>query len=347
MTDLKTLTDRILADPLAPARAAPNAVGYVGLDIPEDLLAATGAHAVHLPWDLSIPTPRASGWLESTFAPWTLSTLEQWAEGAFDFLPYVLFPRSNDSAQRLYYYITELRRRGEIKGPEPLILDIASIPRASSVARSATALRQLADRLGLSDTDLEAGIETANTRRRYFADLDAARSADGALYERIARAALFAPLEGSPLPDGAAPARRLLLAGTAPPDDALHRAADAAGWTVVGEAHDRTLTRLGAPIEGGSDPVDRIVAHQRTIRFTSRGFTDPVAAIVEEARRTKAEAVVLWLIEEEEAIVWHVAGQLAALGEAGIPTLALTRRRWDCNDGAAAEITDWLEGLAR
>ena len=43
--------------------------------------------------------------------------LQQYLQGAFDFLDSIIFPRSNDSAQRLYYYLSELRRRELSRGP--------------------------------------------------------------------------------------------------------------------------------------------------------------------------------------------------------------------------------------
>ena len=64
------------------------------------------------------------------------------------------------------------------------------------------------------------------------------------------------------------------------------------------------------------------------------------------ARNVSAEAVVLWLTEEDEALAWHVARQRAALVEAKMPHLVLTRRRWDGSDGAAKQICTFLQELS-
>lgn len=345
MTMLDTLVDRILADPLAAAKAAPRAMGYVGLDLPEDLLAGCGRFAVHLPWEADQPTPKADQWLERGFAPWARSILEQWADGRFDFLDHVLFSRGEDNAQRLYYYICELQRRGRIGGPVPLILDVARIDRPASRARSIDAVRKVADQLGITAEDLARGIEIADRRRTFFEQLDRTRSGPGQRYERIARAALFAPLEASepgPTPSGCAGEGRVLLAGTPPPDDRLHRAIEQTGWIVAGEANDRALVRLGRPAGSTEDPFAAVGRHAHETSFGSRSFADPAAGLVDAAQRARADAAILWLIEEEESIVWHVPSQVAAMARAGIPLLVLTRRRWSGDDGAPAEMADWL-----
>lgn len=348
MTALSDLLDSILADPLAPARAAGGAIGYVGFDIPEDLLAASGRHMCHLPWQADRATPKANGWLESSFPGWSRSILEDWADGRFDFFEAVIFSRGDDSAQRLYYYVCELQRRGLIGGPEPLIFDIARIGRDTSVKRSADAVRRLADRFAISNAMLAEGVEVANRRRAIFEKVEARRSSNGALYERISRGSLFASLDNE-LDGFDAPVAglsgRILLAGTAPPDDRLHRTVDELGWTVTGDAHDRSLTRLGPMVTAGADPAAAIGAQAHNLVIGARSFANRADWLVLEARRARADAVVLWLVEQEEALVWHVPAQKRALDAAGIPALVMTRRRWDGDDCAALEIDDFIGEL--
>lgn len=346
MTRLHDWAAQTLADPLGHARAAPRAIGTLGFDIPEDLLAAPGIAACHLPWRLDRTAPRARQWIEPSFAPWIWSIVEDWAEGRFDFLEAVVFTRGDDSAQRLYYYISELQRVGEIGGPRPLIYDVAMIPKPGSVDRTVQAVRTLAIELGIDAEGLRAGIDAANRRRSAMAALEAGRAGEGALYARAALASLFAPLPEDVEVAAAAPPRgRVLLAGTPTADDRLHRAVDASGWAIVAEAHPLSLLRLGDPITPGDHPFAAVGAHAHALPYGKRSFVDRAAWIVAEARRARADAVVLWLYEEEEALPWHVPGQCRALEAAGIPVLALTRRDWSGDDGAADEITAFLKDL--
>jgi hypothetical protein len=349
MNTLEQQLDHILADPLRELPADGAALGYVGADIPLELLLASGRRHCHLPWRADRDTPLADQWLESSFPGWARSILEDWARGHFAGFSQVLFTRGDDAVQRLYYYICELRRGGQLAGPEPLIFDIARIPRATSVDHTAASLRKLALRLGIGEAALRAGIVSANQRRAMFERIDAERVTGGSLYEKLARASHFADLDAAMAaatwPAGE-PVGRVLLAGSAPPDDRLHRAVEASGWAVTGEHHDRSLQRLGPPIDAtAADPVLAIAAQRHATAPGPRGFEDATETLLVAARRARARAVVLWLTREDEALAWRVPAQRNALAAAGLPALILTSRRWDAGDGAADEITRYLKDL--
>jgi hypothetical protein len=285
-------------------------IASVGPDIPIELLQATGRYAGPLGWNIDRAFPKAEQWLESKFPPWAFSMLEDWAAGALDHLEAVVFSRSDDSAQRLYYYICELRTRRLMAGPEPLIFDVARIGRASSAARCVDAVRGLAARLGVSDAALEAAIV-------------AVKEGAGEVAE-----------DTGPV---------CLLGGTPPPDDRLFRSIAAAGWLASGKTlADVWRGNLAPAASGTGDPCAALGRRLHASRSGTRGFYDRGAAIVSQARATGAEAVVLWYAEEDEAEIWHLPAQLRALKAEGIPALALTRRDWRAADAVGQEIAAFL-----
>jgi hypothetical protein len=346
---LRAMLAATLSDPLAPFRAQDKPIAYVGFDVPVDVLFASGRPFCHLPWRKDRPTPQADRWLETSFPGWARSITEDWFNGAFDQFERAIFTRGDDAAQRLYYYLCELQRRGVVGGPTPCIFDIALIRRSTSVAHCERALRKLMQELDIDTATLRNGIACANRQRAWFARLDAERHAPGHLYENISRAALFRDMSlmgGAIALPHAAPARRLLLAGSVPPDDIFHRAAESCGWKVVHEAHQLNLCRHGPPLrDTGADPVTLLAQHCNANASGSRMFGDRTAALIAASERVAADAVVLWLTDEDEALAWHVARQRTALTEAGIAHLVMTRRRWDGADGAADEICKFLGAL--
>ncbi|HEU4652939.1 MAG TPA: 2-hydroxyacyl-CoA dehydratase family protein, partial [Steroidobacteraceae bacterium] len=104
----------------APAsNSRPRKVGYVGHDVPIELILAANALPAGLHGRVGEPTPIADQYLEPTFSPASRSIAEQWLNGELDSFDAVVFSRSDDSAQRLYYYVCELQRRGQCGGPKP------------------------------------------------------------------------------------------------------------------------------------------------------------------------------------------------------------------------------------
>jgi hypothetical protein len=68
--------------------------------------------------------------------------------------------------------------------------------------------------------------------------------------------------------------------------------------------------------------------------------------ILDQARATRAQGVVFWLIEEDEALPWELAAQTRALRAAKLPVLALTRQKWRA-DAALESVTHFVSTLER
>jgi hypothetical protein len=347
---MKQEQDVLLQNPFAAWRASGDAVGFVGYDVPIDVLLASGRPFGHLPWRVAGATPWADRWLESSFPYWTRSILEQWHAGEFDALETVVFSRADDASQRLYYYVRELQRRGVLGGPVPHVFDIALLPRESSIAHTAAAVVELVHVLGVDDRMLADGIERANQLRRTFAAVQERRATQGPLHERLGRAALWSDptqwLDAAALPQDGAAGLRVLLAGSVPPDDRLHRAVEAGGACVIAELHAHSLGRLGAPIPAADEPLARTLA--RALMQASigpRAVLDGARRVVEQTAAAGAAAVVIWLTREDEALAWHVPAQRRALAAANIPTLVLAAACWQADDGAQERIADFCKGI--
>jgi hypothetical protein len=344
--------DGLLAVPLA-RKAGSDAVGYVGADMPVEALLASGRSFAHLPWAVAGDTPWADQGLESSLPHWSRSILEQWHSGEFDGLREVVFSRGDDASQRLFYYIRELQRRGQLRGPEPRIFDLALVPRESSLEHSARAVALLVRELGGDPSSLAEGIDRSNAVRDRLDALQRARSAHGPWFERLTRAALWnAPGEWlnriSPPVAGAADRPRLLLAGSVPPDGRLHEAVEAGGASVVAETHGHRLDRFGDAIAPGSeDPARAIARHIMRRSVGPRAHLDHAQWIVQQARGCRATAVVLWLTREDEGLAWQLPAQRAALQAAGIACLALPAAHWQADAGVREQVRVFCGDLTR
>ena len=64
--------------------------------------------------------------------------------------------------------------------------------------------------------------------------------------------------------------------------------------------------------------------------------------LAECAREQRADAVVVWLSEQNEALPWEIARQMRALREAGIPALLLDRQPWQLSALGLAQVMDFV-----
>lgn len=286
-------------------------IAIAGPNLPIDLLRATTRFEGAVRFDPDRETPRAGKWLESKFAPWAPPVLESWAEGLYDGLEYVLFSRADDTSQRLYYYVCELQRRGELGGPEPLILDVCKIPRKASLDRTIAKLKDLAERLEVDATALQQAMTEADRARG----------------ERQKRAT--APV--------------CLLAGTPPPDLRLHDVIESCGFAAAGRTMEETWLDPGEAVDQPDpDPFAALGRQLHDSAHGPRSFADARKALTESIAASAAQSVVLWRIEEDEAQCWQLPSEREALAAAGVPSLVLTRRDWRARDGAPEEIADFL-----
>ena len=344
-------------DPVAAVLDAPlthlrrDGLGFVGPDVSIDLLLASGRAFGHLPWIVAGATPFADQWLESSFPGWSRSILQQWYEGAFDGLHAVVFSRSDDASQRLYYYVRELQQRGLLQGPRPLVLDLALVPRESSFEHTAASVATLARDLAIDDAALRAGVVRADALRLKLNHLQRHRAADGVFFERLTRAALWSDptqwIDAVPMPAAGA-ACRVLLVGSVPPDERLHRAVEGTGSSVVAETHVHALGRLGKPLAAPESSAARHVARQLIATATGpRAFLDRAQWIVSQAREARAAAVILWLTREDEGLAWHVPAMRQALAAAELPALVLPAASWRADDGVLERIEAYCREVGR
>jgi hypothetical protein len=347
----------LLVEPLHAARAAARdgtrVVGYVGNDVPVALIAAASALPVRLRCDARESTARADQFLESAHTPEMRSILEQWLAGELDFLAAVVFPRTDDSAQRLYYYLCELQRRSLCGGPRPLLYDVADIARPSSTGYTRESTRRLAQELGSREDLLASAMQRVARREVLLAEVRLRRAAEsplsGALAWSVERASTCDwreefdaatrhwLLEGP----GLSRARRILLAGDPPPDDSLHRAVENTGGTVVLELTESVAGAMP------SQPalIDALADHFHARRNPVREMRANGDWVADRARHAQADAVVFWLIEEDEALPWEIARQMRSLVDARIPALLLARQPWRAGERTLNQVKEFVKTL--
>jgi hypothetical protein len=358
--NLEALVDDVLAHPLRAARNATargeRAIGYVGVDIPVELMLAASAIPIRLCGTPDAATPQADRYLEASFSPESRSIAEQWLTGRFDCLESVVFSRSDDSAQRLYYYLCELQRRGRCGGPKPLLYDLARIKRALSLAHTIASTRRLAAELNANESALHSAVQRVDARLALLSRLTALRAEtftpQGSLVHRITRAAhrdwslefdraleqwLAAPVR-------TAAARRVLLVGSTPSDEQLHSAVESGEATVVEEINESSVV----PVAPSPPPASALEgAAQRCYRTigAARSLLQSPEEICRRAHALRAQGVIVWLIAEDTGLAWEAPRLQRALRETGLSVLILTMQPWAPAASTLAAVAQFAQAL--
>jgi hypothetical protein len=91
--------------------------------------------------------------------------------------------------------------------------------------------------------------------------------------------------------------------------------------------------------------LDALADRFQTQRNPVLAMRDDPEWVARCARDAKADAVVFWLIEEDEAMPWEISRQMRASRANGMPTLLLTRQCWIADEAACKQVTDFITAL--
>jgi hypothetical protein len=342
MREFGNLVRDWLSDPLAEARSrarqGQRVIAFTQPDVPVELLMAAGAFPLALPVNAA-STPRALELLESGFSAASRAVAEQWLTGKLDFVDTVVLSRGDDSFQRLYYYMCELRRCGQLKGPKPVLFDLAKIPRHTSLLHTAAALRILADDISADARRCQEAILVRNRRRALLDRLHDARASAvppaGELCEQILRSADTQDAEAfdEKFADWLNEARanwtgpRVLLTGSRLTDDELHRAVAEGGGRVVGEHSHHLSSMSNQPPPSAADPMESLARYYHDLSYGPRHFADRGALLDAQVKRLRPSAAIVWASEEDESVAWQLPHLVKTLQDLSIPTLKLARQR--------------------
>lgn len=348
-----TLVDTAIHEPLAIA-SNEHVVGYVGADNPIELILAAQARPIRLRGRSSLPTANADRFVEASFSASSRRIAEQWLAGEFDALQTVIFSRSDDNAQRLYYYVCELQRTGQCAGPTPLLFDIAGIQRASSAAYTVESVQRLAASLGTVPAQLPRAI--AQAQRRFhlltrFAQQRAMGHIPGTLAHRVLRAAesrwtiefddAFEQWLDSLRPTTTY--RRLVLVGSEPADERLHEAIEAVGATFVAEINE--AAHVDHVAHAYEDPLVAIATRCHRRMHDAQAVLRSADLLTKRIRSLQADGAVLWLAASDTGLAWEAPRIEHGLRSAGCAVLRLVLQGADADAATLERVAHFSRTL--
>lgn len=329
-------------------------IGYVGADVPVELLTAAGLHALRLTGDPGAGSALGDRYLGRGVDPMARSILSRLLSGAFGDLDRVVVSHDCEASLRLFYALRELRRVEPGPGvPEAYLVDVLHLPHRTTARYVRRRIGEFADRLAAwtgRPLDVAGAVAAHDERRRLLAGVAELRravparltgrqflaAAGAALPVAEHVAALRALLaEADRLPEHRG--RRVFLSGSDHDSPHVYEAIEADGHVIVGEDHS-----FGDPLAErlvGAPDLDAIAEHYHEYGPTAHRATaaERAAHAAMAARRCRAELFVAYARAADDAPAWDFAAQRAALD---IPAVLLDRQEYGRADVAALRKED-------
>ncbi|WP_439381105.1 2-hydroxyacyl-CoA dehydratase [Amycolatopsis lexingtonensis] len=304
-------------------------VGYVGADVPVELITAAGLRPRRLAGNPGGDSALGDRYLGRGVDPVARSILTRILTGAYGPLEAIVVSRDCEASLRLFYALRELHRvEPELGLPPVRLVDVLHLPHHTTTRYVHAKIAQLREWLGrwrpITDDDLGAAITAHDTLRRSLgrlADLRRANRLSGTRFLEVVAATTALPVtEAIALVDGvsADPREtegvRLFLTGSSHDGPAVYETLERNGFLVVGEDHDWGELLFARTCAA---PTELALAE----RYQHNGPAAPRASIRQRAAHTAAaaracgaEILFSYARIHDDAPPWDFPEQRAATG---------------------------------
>jgi benzoyl-CoA reductase/2-hydroxyglutaryl-CoA dehydratase subunit BcrC/BadD/HgdB len=321
-------------------------VGYVGADVPVEVLTAAGYVPLRLAGDPAAPSDAGDRYLGRGLDPVARSVLTRLLDGAYGPLAALVVSRDCEASLRLFYAVRELHRTDPGTGLPPVhLVDVLHLPHRSTTRYVLAKVRELRARVGdwagapVTDEALAAAVAAHDRVRALLGRVAALRwarparltgtQALGVVAATTAlppdrAAALLEALLAQDLPE--ASGTRVFLTGSSHDHAGVYAALEEeAGFLVVGEDHDWGDLLHHRRVDPTADPA--LLELALAERYQHNGPAAARASIRRRAAHTAAaaracgaEALLSYVRVLDDAPRWDFPAQRQ---ETGLPAVLL------------------------
>jgi benzoyl-CoA reductase/2-hydroxyglutaryl-CoA dehydratase subunit BcrC/BadD/HgdB len=331
-------------------------VGYVGADVPVELLDAAGVFGVRLAGDPTADRSRGDRLLGRGLDPATRSLMSQLVSGQFDGLDALVVSRDCEASLRLFYAVRELRRVDPGCGLPPVhLLDLLHLPYRTTTTYNLARLTGLRDWLRawtgnpVTDDDLARSVlahgEVREQQRRVaayrrgpqarltgtqaLAVVGAGTRTPLAAYRSLLGDLLSQLEQGSRPPIGGV---ATFLTGSSHDNPHVYAALEAQGVRIVGEDHDWGDLLIDRQVDrptllGLAETYQHQTPTAQRGSIRDRGVQTAVGL-----DRSGAQLLVGYLRECDEGPPWDWPEQSRLATQRGVDTILLAHQGYGAVD---------------
>jgi bcr-type benzoyl-CoA reductase subunit C len=327
-------------------------IGYTYTSVPEEIIIAAGFLPMMITGNPEISTEAGDRYMEDYFCPFVRSVHNLFVIGRYSFLDLAVFPHTNDSIKRCYYYLwTEKRNEPDLPIPPLTIFDSLHTRKfiANRYVRGRMeAFKEKMEELSgkkITPEALSRAIELCNENRRLLKQVADLRRAypprvSGVEALQIIGSSFFMPKEEHnkllkdfladadklPPKDGV----RLFLSGTIVDNLQLYELIESCGAVIVSEDICTGNRYSDNPVDTSMEPLDALTDRYHTKSHEGRmhPLSELVNYVVQCARDSGAQGAIFNYLQWDDSHGWNFPSQRDALAEIGIPSMAFEMQEY-------------------
>ena len=338
-------------------------VGWIGLDVPLELIEAAGFTPLAILADPSAPDPAGHPYAEGRGHPLVHALAAELIALSRAGLRRVVIGAAPASNLSLHGFLQGLKRLGAAPDLDIHLAEVIHLDTPSARAFNAAALERLTAALGGASSDrLAQAIAERNRLRAALRAVDRRRLDPHAPISGMQALALHATAsEGAAakglerLAEGlqsafqTAGGRPLLFSGQVATAWRAYPVLEAHGWRVVAEDCDLGARGVGPDVATDGAPETALVERYRARTPTADGWSTAHAcrALLDLVQATGAQAVVLDAPAFDHPPAWDYPAKRAALQAAGVGCVQLDPYAYRAPEAAALAAVEALASLQR
>ena len=344
-------------------------IGYLGSDVPEELIIAASFFPLRISGDPTKPTPLADKYVLRNFNPLARSIFNRLLDGTYAFLDHLIIANSAEALVRVFVYLREIKRvEPERKLPDVYFFEFLHTKFHKNAQYNRDRIRELKTQLevwsggSITDTALRDAIALCNENRKLLAQVAERRienrisgvdalaiigtsmtmqkvEHNKLLRELLNNVGSTNPMEGA----------RLFVEGSQLDSAWFYEIVEMYNAIIVGEDNDWGNRAFDTLVDETIAPLDAL-ADRHFFKAPSPSKStvqERVDYCVRKAAEARADGVIFFLLAGEDPPAWDYPEQRKALETVGIRSLCLDKQPYMPTNPAAlqAHISTFVESL--
>ncbi len=341
--------------------------GYFCNNVPEEMILAAGFFPFRISGDPWGGTEVADRYTEPFYEPDVRSMFNMLLTGRYDFLDFLIIPHSRDAILALYYHLGKVQQIAPtLKLPELHLFDTPHTRFWMSGLYMRDRVRELKKKLEewsgqeISNERLSKAIAIGNENKMLLKKVAALRAAEpprisGVEALQIIGSSMFMLKEEHnkllrqflteaarlPAKDGV----RLFVEGSPIDNLQFYELVESGNATIVGEDNCWGNRYSDDPVDVSLDPLEAIAEryHLKSPCPRMHPMDRRVEYCLRSAVEAKAQGMIFFFLEWDNALAWEYPDQKKALEEKGIPTVCFEMQKYLLSDPERERLRTRIE----